>query len=288
MRAKITKFQRVQADLLPLLWMTGAAVILRFMPTLNISSGTLYYLDAGKGEPLVLVHGFPLDGQVWERVAPRLADKVRVLTPDLPGFGRSFATGAFTMDSLADALVEMLDQLKIERATFAGLSMGGYVLQSLVRRHPMRVSKLIFVDTRANADDEAGRAGRDKMIELVKEKGTAGVVEQMLPKMLAPATFAAQPEVVSKLRDIMLACPPGTIANACAAMRDRADFTPMLASLPCPLQVIVGQHDAIASAEVARAIAGAAKGARLDVIEEAGHISPLERPDVVAEAMLSA
>lgn len=255
------------------------------MPTLNVSSGTLHYLDAGGGEPIVLVHGFPLDGQVWERVAPLLANRHRVITPDLPGFGKSFATGPFTMESLADAMVELLDQLKIDRAAFAGLSMGGYVLQALMRSHPERVSKLILVDTRANADDEKGRSGRDVMITLVKEKGTIGVVDQMLPKMLAPATFAAQPDVVARQREIMLACPPGTIANACAAMRARADFTPLLATLPCPLQVIVGESDAIAPPEVARAMAGAAKGSRLDVIEAAGHMAPMEQPKLVAEAI---
>lgn len=257
------------------------------MPTLNVSTGTLHYRDAGDGEPIVLVHGFPLDGQIWERVAPLLADKCRVITPDLPGFGKSFATGSFTMDSLADVLVELLDQLKIDRATFAGLSMGGYVLQALVRSHPGRVGKLIFVDTRANADDEKGRAGRDAMIALVKEKGTPGVVDQMLPKMLSPATFAAQPDVVARQREIMLACPPATIANACAAMRDRLDFTPLLPTLECPLQVIVGEHDAIAPPEVSRAIVAAAKGARLDVIEAAGHMAPMEQPKAVAEAILS-
>ena len=255
------------------------------MPTLNVSSGTLHYLDAGEGEPIVLVHGFPLDGQIWERVAPLLANRHRVITPDLPGFGKSFATNALMMESLAGSMIELIDQLKLDRAAFAGLSMGGYVLQALMRSHPERVSKLIFVDTRANADDEKGRAGRDAMIALVQEKGTVGVVDQMLPKMLAAATFAAQPDVVARQREIMLACPPGTIANACAAMRDRADFTPMLATLPCPLQVIVGESDAITPPEVARAMASAVKGSRLDVIEAAGHMTPMEQPKAVAEAI---
>jgi pimeloyl-ACP methyl ester carboxylesterase len=109
----------------------------------------------------------------------------------------------------------------------------------------------------------------------------------MLPKMLAQSTFAAQPDVVARQREIMLACPPATIANACAAMRDRLDFTPLLATLPCPLQVIVGEHDAIAPPEVSRAIVAAAKGARLDVIDEAGHMAPLEQPAAVAEAVFA-
>jgi pimeloyl-ACP methyl ester carboxylesterase len=105
--------------------------------------------------------------------------------------------------------------------------------------------------------------------------------------MLSPKTFADRPEIVARQREIMLACPPGTIANACAAMRDREDFTTELALLPCPLQIIVGEDDAIASADVARAMHEAAKGSRLDVIPNAGHMAPLEQPAAVASAITS-
>jgi pimeloyl-ACP methyl ester carboxylesterase len=99
--------------------------------------GNVAFTDAGTGHPIVLVHGFPLDARVWDDIVPLLVERHRVIVPDLPGFGRStIASSSFTMDSLAASLLALLDSLKIGRALFAGLSMGGYVIQSLVRRRP--------------------------------------------------------------------------------------------------------------------------------------------------------
>lgn len=242
-----------------------------------------HYIDTGSGPPIVLVHGFPLDGRIWDDVVPLLAKTHRVIVPDLRGFGRSAPTATMSMESLAGELVELLGRIEVDRAAFAGLSMGGYVIQALVRGWPDRVERLVFVDTRANADDEAGRAGRDKMIALVREKGTVGIVDQMLPKMLHPDAYAQRPQVVERQRSIMMDCPPKTIEQACAAMRDRRDFTGELARLPCPLTIIVGEKDAIAPVEVARAMhAAAGPKSKLHVIPGAGHMAPLEQPEATA------
>jgi hypothetical protein len=100
------------------------------------------------------------------------------------------------------------------------------------------VSGLSFVDTRANADDDAGRAGRDKMIELVRQ-GHLRNRRADAPKMLDPQRAQDAPVMVARLKGIMLETPRQTVEAACVAMRERADFTPHLATLPCPLQVIV-------------------------------------------------
>lgn len=261
------------------------------MPELSLTvSGapaTLAYSDVGHGPPLVLVHGFPLDGRIWDDVVPLLLERsIRVIVPDLPGFGRSkLEASAFTMQSMADSLVALLDALKLDTAVFAGLSMGGYILQALVRISPDRGAGLSFVDTKASADDEKGKAGRDAMIALAHEQGTPAIVEQMLPKMVGPRTKEGAEIVVARLKSIMLDQPPATLAAACAAMRDRADFTAHLSSLPCPLQILAGEADAIAPLEVQRAMHAAAPGSRLDLVPDAGHMAPIERPAEVARLL---
>ena len=124
------------------------------------------------------------------------------------------------------------------------------------------------------------------MITLAQQIGTSGVVEQMLPKMLHPDAYAHRPEVVTRQRAIMMDCPAKTIEYACAAMRDREDFTPMLAKLPCPLTVIVGEGDVIAPPDLAKAMHAAAPGSTLHVIPNAGHMAPLEQPAATARAIL--
>jgi 3-oxoadipate enol-lactonase len=249
-------------------------------------NGTLAFDDVGSGRPIVLVHGFPLDSGVWQDVVPILSRSRRVITVDLPGFGKSTLDEPMSMLSLAESLGTLLGELRLPSATFAGLSMGGYVLQALVQAHPEWVERLVLVDTRASADDEKGRAGRDAMAAMVRQDGTPAVVKAMLPKMFHPDTYASRPELVERLSAIMHTCPPLTIEYACIAMRDRADFTDKLASLPCPLSIIVGEGDAITPPEGARAMQNAAPGSRLHVIPNAGHIAPLEAPEAVAVALL--
>ena len=257
------------------------------MPELATPAGTMSYTDLGdRAAPAVmLVHGFPLDGRIWGDVAAMLAARFRVLVPDLPGFGQSRSGAPFTMQTMAGSLVALADALALDRFAAAGLSMGGYVLQSLVRAAPHRISALSLVDTRANADDEKGRAGRDAMATLARAKGPAAVAEKMMPNMLHSSAYRDDPALVDRLHDMILDQPGETLALASEAMRDRPAFFELLATLPCPLQVIVGDDDRIAPPDVAREIASKARGARLDVIKKAGHMSPLEQPAAVAEAL---
>lgn len=255
------------------------------MPAQPVSIGTMHYTDTGKGTPVFLLHGYPLDGRVWGDVGAILASGARVIVPDLPGFGSSKRNGPFTMESLAQAVFDLADGLKIDRLVVAGLSMGGYIVQSMVRVAPRRLAGISFVDTRANADDEAGKAARNKMIALLDEQGTPGVVESMLPKMLHPDAYKLDPALVERLRELMSAQDAATLKEACIAMRDRSAFFDALPTLSCPLQVIVGDRDAIAPVDVARQMVELAPGARLDVIDGAGHMSPLEKPAEVAESL---
>jgi pimeloyl-ACP methyl ester carboxylesterase len=255
------------------------------MPVLESSCCRVVYDDLGHGAPLMLVHGFPLDGRVWRDVAELMARRYRVIVPDLPGFGRSSTAAAFTIDSLGDALLALADHLQLGRFSLAGLSMGGYVALGMVRRHPSRLASLILVDSRANADDDAGRLARDRMADTAQRQGTPAIVEQMLPRMLHPDAYASWPDVVDRVRSIMQDCPATTIAYACRAMRDRADCLPLLPQLPCPLGIICGDGDAITPPALARDLAQRRPGTRVRIIERAGHMAPVEQPEAVVEAM---
>lgn len=239
---------------------------------------------ASDGVPLVLLHGFPMDGRVWDDVAAITSRRWRTLRPDFPGFGKS-ATQPFTIDSLADDLRELLERLGALPAVVAGLSMGGYVALALARRHSKSLAGLALVDSRANADDAAGKRKRAQMIKLAGRGGTAAVVEQMHPNMLGKATYSARPDIALRLRRIMLDTPAETIALASAAMRDRPDQQDRLGQIDIPVAVIVGAHDSITPPAVSEQMAQAIPGAELTEIPEAGHLSPIERPNEVAEAL---
>ncbi|MGA3065785.1 MAG: alpha/beta fold hydrolase [Tepidisphaeraceae bacterium] len=242
----------------------------------------LYYIERGKGPPVVLLHGFPLDGRVWAGPLELLSSTRRVIVPDLPGFGKSPTRGSFTIESLAEDLHALLMRIGALPCVLAGLSMGGYVSQSFAAKFADDLRGLILVDTRSSADTDQGKQSRNDMIELAKTKGSAAVAEQMMPRMLGPT---ASRELSDQLSEIMNDCPAQTIEHACAAMRDRPDFSAMLANLKLPALIIVGQSDALTPPAVAEAIHGSIPGSALSIIPNAGHMTPMEQPAEVAAAI---
>ncbi len=257
------------------------------MPTRNIHGQELYYEERGRGPALALLHGFPLDGRMWEQQLASLSDRYRVIVPDLPGFGRSRLEAAFTIESLADDVHELLKALEALPSALAGLSMGGYVALAYVKKYPTDLRALALVDTKAEADSPQAREGRQKMIELVRTSGPRAVADAMQPKMLSPDTISHRPQQVRALREMMENCPDATIENALAAMRDRRDFTNVLPSITVPTLIVVGESDAITPPEVAQAMGRAIPSSEVVVIRGAGHMSPLEQPEQVSAALRS-
>ena len=167
----------------------------------SLADGSLAYDDRGRGEPLLLLHAFPLDRSMWEAQAEALASDQRVIAFDARGFGESpLAAGPLTMEGCADDAAALLDRLGIERAVVGGCSMGGYAALAFARRHPRRLRALYLQDTRAGADSEDARRGRAALAERVLREGPAVVVEALLPKLVGETTKREQPALVARLR----------------------------------------------------------------------------------------
>ena len=257
------------------------------MPTIKLPGVDLSLADDGAGRPVVLIHGFPMDHSIWAQQVQSLAPYYRVITPDLRGFGRSSVTpGKVTVAQWADDLAAMLDALKItEPIVLGGLSMGGYVAFQFFRAHRSRLAGLILCDTKAAADSPQAAAGRLETAQRTEREGTQFLAETMLPRLLAPATQARQPEVVDRLRQIILAGDRIGYAATSRGLAERPDFTPLLPQIDCPTLLIVGRQDAISTVAEISAMARAIQGSRIVEIEGAGHVTPLEAPGEVAAAI---
>lgn len=236
------------------------------------------YDDVGEGEPLVLLHGFPLERRLFAPQLRALAGQGRCIAPDLRGFGETTLAPPFTMDRYADDVVALLDALGIARAVVGGVSMGGYVAFALWRRHPGRVRALLLAGTRASADDEAALARRREMIALARAHGSGAVADQMLPNLLGASTRATRPETVQTVRAMAAAAPVGGVVAAAEAMMVRPDSTATLATIDVPVQIVAGAEDTVAPPTVARAMQAAVAGSRLEVLAGAGHLVNIERP----------
>jgi 3-oxoadipate enol-lactonase len=256
------------------------------VPTISIGDIRLNFVERGRGTPLLLVHGYPLDHSMWHGQLDGLADICRVIAPDLRGFGRSSVTpGVAAMAQMADDLVGLLDALRLtEPIAFCGLSMGGYVAWQFALRHRARLARLILCDTRAIADSAEAAEGRRKTAEKVLAEG-AGVAAAMLPKLFAPGTFQDQPQVVEATKEVILRTQPQGIAAALLGMAERPDVSGRLAEIDVPALVICGQHDGISPPQEMRQIAAALPKARFVEIAGAGHMAPLEQPAAVNAAI---
>jgi pimeloyl-ACP methyl ester carboxylesterase len=252
------------------------------MKTCHIPRGgaTITYDEVGDGLPVVLVHAFPLDRQMWVGQLAAVADLARVFAVDLPGFGGSKADGPFGVEAAADLVADFLDAVGVRgRAVVGGLSMGGYVALAFARRHPEKLAGLILADTKAEADTDEAKAGRDKSIAAVREKGVAALVETMLPKLLSDATREAKPDVVETVKRIAGRQSVEGVAAALAGLRDRPDATASLGNISTAAVILVGEHDAVTPPLNAAALGANIWGSKVVTIPDAGHLSNLENPE---------
>ncbi|MCP4309001.1 MAG: alpha/beta fold hydrolase [bacterium] len=222
---------------------------------------------------------------MWIDQLRALSEVRRCIAVDLRGFGRSSAVDGspLRMEELANDLAGVLDLVSEERADIIGFSMGGYAALAFAEIYPKRMRTLALVDTRSGADSAEGKAGRDAMAQKLVADGRAAIAELMQSGLLGPqASIAAQ----ARLRTMIENCPYETIVGALGGMRDRTDRTEVLATIDVPTAVIVGQDDGVTPPAEAEAMAAAIGDATLTIVAESGHMSPIEQPAAVNDALL--
>lgn len=234
---------------------------------------------------ILFVHGFPLDHEQWGPQLARLS-RWRCIAPDLRGLRDGAApVGGYAMSVYADDLVGTLDAAGIDRAVWCGLSMGGYILFEVLRRHPERVRGVILCDTKAEPDTAEGKVGRDELVRVAERDGAAAMAERLMPKLLSATTRAQRPEVVATVRAMASRLLVPGLVGALRAMRERPDSAPLLGTISVPALVLGGSEDEISPAVGMRAMAQRIRGAKYVEVPQAGHLAPLERPELVNEAL---
>ena len=209
----------------------------------------------------------------------------RIETPPLAGFDGRALPDVRSMDGYARDLLRWLDDAGIERAVFAGLSMGGYVLFALLRQAPERVAGLILADTRTSIDNPDRRAARQRSIELARRSGATAIADEMLPNILGVTTRSERPQVVADVRRLIEAQPAETIAAALEAMMNRPDSADVLAQVTVPTAILVGAEDTVTPPSDAEFMRGLIPGATMVTIAGAGHMANLEAPELFNDAM---
>lgn len=253
----------------------------------TINGASIHWREAGAGDAVLFVHGFPFDCTIFEPQLAAVPEGWWFVAPDLRGFGGSTAPGGgpLTMDLFADDLVALMDHHGIERAVVCGHSMGGYIALSLARRYAARVRALVFVATRAKADGPETRKNRLAMAARVRAEGAQPLVDSMLPTLLSAHSRMKHPELVDKLTAMMGGTAPDTLARTLEGMAQRRDYTNDLSSIDIPTMAVRGEQDEIIPAPDMEMIARMVRGAHLESIGLVAHLPNLEAPDFFNHAL---
>ena len=265
----------------------------------------LAYEHAGAGPAVLFLHAFPLSRRFWlpqvvtlgslpedpEAVPEDPKSIFHCIAPDLSGFGDSQAVPEgepCRMSDFAADAVALLDHFGVDRAVVCGCSMGGYAALAFAAAYPERLRALVLADSRAGADDAAGRERRLDMARrvMLPGEGTGFVAEAMIPKLLGPSTRERRPELRDWLERQIAAAPPAGVAAAQRGMAERPDLGPLLPRIAVPALIVVGEEDEITPPEESARLAREIPGARLEVIPEAGHLASLERPEIFNQVLL--
>jgi len=239
----------------------------------------IHFTDSGgTGEPVLLVHAIGCDHRMWDGLGTALSPRFRVIRMDVRGHGRSAVTPRpYSLDQLADDARDLLDSLKIDKAHWVGLSMGGMIGQAFALRHPQRLRKLVLANTTSTYGTQ-GPETWEARAKAVGEGGMAAVKELAMQRYFTDDFRASSSDVVDRIGSGFLATDPEGYIACCNAIRD-LDFSGDLHRIKAPTLVIAGEKDVGTPVAMSKAIADAIPGATLAVIPGAAHLSAVENPE---------
>jgi pimeloyl-ACP methyl ester carboxylesterase len=251
----------------------------------HTKTGSIAYTVHGSGQPLVLIHAFPVDQTLWQKQITGLKQYFKIITLDLWGFGQSQPVDrqAVTMDDYAQEVSELLTYLQIDRAIIGGESMGGYIALAYLANYPSHVAGLILADTQAIADSEEVKVKREQAAQDILANGPAKFIEAFIPKALSKNADSA---LKQWLQTTMARQAPSAYAAALRGMAQRLDLSAILANSVIPILIISGDEDAVISPTQSQAMHSLAKNSRLLVLKQAGHLANLQQPNQWNQAVI--
>jgi pimeloyl-ACP methyl ester carboxylesterase len=245
----------------------------------------LAYVEAGTGEAVVLLHGLCGSSAYWEKLIPMLSTHYRVIAPDLRGHGESSSPdrGPYAMEQFADDLAALLDSLGIAKIALFGHSLGGYVTLAFAEKYPDRLHAFSLVHSTAFPDSEEAKEGRSKAAESIRAHGMKPYMATLAPKLFAPAHLATLVQEVAQVRSIGENTSPLGAIHTLLGMRERPDRNHVLREAAVPVLLVAGEYDQVFAPEKTFSV----KAAHITevLLKDAGHISMLETPEKLYEAM---
>ena len=237
--------------------------------------------------PIVFVHGFPFDYHMWDNQIKELEKGYYCITYDIRGLGKSPAgDGQLTIESFVDDLENILNQLELDKPVLCGLSMGGYISLRAVERMEKKFRALILCDTKSSADDNEGKLKRAEGVKLVNESGVENFVNQFVPNCFSESIMSKNKSVFEKVISRSRLSSPEGVKACLLAMAGRTDTSHYLPEIKIPVLLICGEEDKLTPPGVMKFMNEKIKDSKMVVIRGAGHMTPVEAPDLVNKEII--
>ena len=233
----------------------------------------LYYREQGTGPTVILIHGFPLNHQVWNDFAEKLSDSYQVVTPDLPGFGKSpLPDGGFSVDDVAQTVRQWIRDRQYSRPVIVGHSLGGYITLALAALERELLSGMCLFHSTALADSEEKIQSRNKVLEFIEKQGVQAFTSNFVGQLYADPQHSSIP----KVKAIAVQAPKETVAGYTRAMRDRKDRRDVLRTFPNPILFLAGEKDQGIPPDTILQQAALCQRGEAVILPEVGHMGMFE------------
>ena len=240
---------------------------------------TLFSREKGQGKPVLLIHGFPFHQEIWDGYVERLSDEFRVITVDLPGFGKSEPLKSpFTLEQVASTLLDFLRKNDLKKVSIVGHSLGGYVALAMVKDSPELFASLVLFHSTAYADSAEKRAARSKSVEFVQKNGALPFTSGFIP----PLFFNPIHPAIERVKKIASEATSQSVIGYTLAMKDRPDHSKTLEVFKNPTLFLAGKNDpGIPVDSIIKQAAHCQKG-EIQIFENVSHMGMLEKPEATA------
>lgn len=256
------------------------------MERITSDDAEIFYDVAGSGPPVVLLHSFPANHELWLPLAKMLSPRYRLIMPDLRGHGDSaLGYGPATMQKHAMDVAGVMDSAGVDRAPIIGVSIGGYTIFEFWRRLSARVAALVLCNTKAQADAPEARATRLESANDVLQRGTEPFFESMLQKLLGETTRRSRPDLVEGALRMMRKMSAEDVAGVQRGMAERPDSVATLKTIKVPTLIITGDEDTLTGVPDAELMKQNIPESEMRVVAKAGHYSPWEQPEEVGKIL---
>jgi 3-oxoadipate enol-lactonase len=248
--------------------------------TIPLNGFHLSYDDFGeRGTPIICLHGFPFDKTMWQEQMDFLKSSYRIIACDIRGFGKSTDEETpLSIDLFSEDLIAFMDKINVDKAIICGLSMGGFIALNAMKKFPERFDALILCDTQCMADTYELKKKRSEIIDEIKVNGVSNFNEGFIKSVFHENSLNNKKDLVEKLSRIVFSNTIHIITMGLTALAERSETCSILKDITIPTLIICGKEDEVTPLNQSEFMNEAITESKLQVIDDAGHVSNLEQP----------